>query len=173
MRDGFLVDFFIYCGNIKMVHSQFFWRKARKGIHMATQFFRLQDSRHVDGRRSIVDFTFPTGVEIPFIVKQVKIISLSQEAVDNALSIGNHFHTGSSNRIEFFIAVGKEGVPLFRVRTREQGGEVIEQEMRNGDACLILPETTHSFLPLVAGAQLWGISNLAYDSKHDVVDRLF
>jgi hypothetical protein len=161
--------------SIKILGSFTFFAggKPERSHVMAAHFFRLCDFRHVDERRSIVDFTFQEGVDIPFAIKQVKAIVLSQKAVDGRLSIGNHFHTTVSNRTEFFIASGKEDTPLFKVRTRDQGGEVVERGMTNGDACLIMPGVSHSFLPLVEGTQLWGFSNLPYDSKHDVSDKLF
>lgn len=140
---------------------------------MDLQFFHLERSGHADERRSIIDVTFPGGIEIPFSIVHAKIIFLSQAAVDNGLSLGNHFHTTDSNRIEFFIAVGEEDVPLFRIRAKRGGEELVEKIMKNGDACLVPPGVTHAFLPLRAGVQLWCYSNTAYNPEHDVPDQLF
>ncbi|MCK4818279.1 hypothetical protein KA005_21090 [bacterium] len=140
---------------------------------MGIKFYKVHVFESIDPRRLITDVTLPENVEIPFGLTQFKTITLSDKAVEEKSVVGNHYHTEESNRWEFFVAVGKENIPLFKFRFREQGGKIQEKEMEKGDACLIPPTISHSFLPLVKGVQIFGIANLKYDSEHDVTDKLF
>lgn len=138
------------------------------------RFLKVSVSGHEDVRRVITDIVLPEDLEIPFRVLQVKVVDLSASAITARIPVGNHYHTCESGRYEFFVAVGKAGVLLFSFRYRNRlGGEILEQEMAAGDACLVPPEHPHSFVGLTAGAKLWGFANMAYDAAHDIPDKLF
>jgi len=133
---------------------------------LTTQVFHLADER-----REIDDFTFAN--KIPIDVRQVKVITMSGKAVTEGTPVGNHYHTVESGRWELFLVIGKGEEPLFKLRTRDPSGEIEEREMKPGDFCIIPPGRSHSFVGLKSGAQMIGVSNQAYDSEHDVEDKLF
>lgn len=140
-------------------------------------FAGLADSV-TDKRRTIDEVILGREFEIPFAVKQIKIIRLTKEAVDQGLAVGNHYHTIESGREELFIVWGgksaKKHAPIFKFKYREFGREEIQDvELMSGDACYVPPGWSHSFLPLKAGLEIWGFSNMEYDSKHDLPDKLF
>lgn len=136
------------------------------------QRFTIEVGRHNDARREITDFVLPKDLVLPFPIRQVKIVSMHAEAAQYGLVVGNHYHPAGTGRYEFFIATGPDG-DLFEARYRIRPEKNSEFTMRRGDACLIPPELSHAFKPLQAGATLIGLSNLAYDSAHDVSDVLF
>jgi len=141
---------------------------------MGVEFSRVEVFVHVDIRRVIKDFTLPKDLEIPFRVKQIKIVELSKEAISQGLALGNHFHTVESGRWELFIVDGPESDNLFKLRYRKAGQvEIREKDMKRGETCLVPPGHTHSFKGLQEGAVLVGFSNLSYDASHDVPDKLF
>ncbi len=135
--------------------------------------FKAIVGHHHDHRRAIDDFVVPMDVEIPFTVRQVKDVAMTDEAVQGRLVVGNHFHTPESNRRELFVATGPEKTALFRARFREAGGEIQEFTLYRGDSCIVLPTVSHAFIPLCSGVVLRGLSNLPYDAAHDVPDKLF
>lgn len=138
------------------------------------EHFKLQLFVVTDIRRIITDITIPEDIKIPFEVHQVKVVALTEEAVKSQMPVGNHYHTSKSGREEFFVAVGRKGVPLFSFMFREGIGYQIQQKiMFAGDACYIPTEHSHTFVGLEEGAVLWGFSNQAYDASHDVEDKLF
>ncbi len=137
------------------------------------QFMKLNLGCHTDERRAIIDFCLPEGFELPFTLRQTKVVKLTQKAVESGLAVGNHYHTNESGRQEFFVAVGEPGVPLFKVSWREARKEVpFVDLMYAGDACHIPTGVSHAFVGLRPGVELWGFSNLPYDSAHDVPDKL-
>lgn len=137
-------------------------------------FFSSATGGHTDHRRKITDLLLPEGMKIPFDMRQIKIVEMTDEAVRTQLAVGNHFHTEESGRSELFIVDGPQDVPVFLLRYREErDGEVKEMHMRKGDSCLFPPGVSHAFIGLVAGATLYGLSNTPYDKAHDTPDQLF
>lgn len=130
-----------------------------------------------DNRRTIQEAVLEGGFKLPFTVKHFKILTLSQEAIDRGLAVGNHYHDNKSGRHEFFVILGgrseKKHSPVCKFRYREPGGAVQETELMMGDACFVPVGWSHAFLPLKSGLQILGISNTAYSSKDDVPDQLF
>jgi len=128
------------------------------------EFFKVQAGIHTDHRRRIFDIVLPE-MEIPFSVRQVKIV----DVYSAGMVVGNHYHTKESGRQELFGIVSGE----FTLRLRYgRDAEITERIMKPGDACLIRPEVSHAFRADQPG-QIIGLSNLAYDSAHDVPDQLF
>lgn len=130
-----------------------------------------------DNRRTIQEAVLGEGFILPFPAKHFKIITLTQEAVDQKLAVGNHYHTKESGRQEFFVILGgKSGEkhePAFEFRYRGSGGMVQETELMTGDACYVSVGWSHAFLALKPGLQILGIANQEYNSAHDVPDKLF
>ena len=148
---------------------------------MEVLVFRGKAAGHIDNRREIKDTSLEEAVELPFKLVQIKLINLFAEAVIQRLAVGNHYHTEESGRYEFYVVYCEgsqepsgllEPACLFRFRKAGEG-ELQEIRMMAGDACLIPPGNSHAFLPLRAGVQILGLSNLKYDSGHDVTDKLF
>lgn len=139
---------------------------------MKIKFFKIKPFINTDERRKIEDITLPESVSIPFKIRQIKLITISDKAVKEKMVLGNHYHT--SNRWEFFMVIGELDVFLFKLKFRNSPeDEIQEKELKANDAILVPPGCTHSFLPFRSGVKLLGISNLAYDSDHDVNDKIF
>ncbi len=139
---------------------------------MPITFCRVTCGGNVDNRRAISDIVMPDGVPFPII--QIKTVTLTKEAVELRLAVGNHYHTKESGREEFFVVVGPKDVPLVTIRYRDEPkGEMKDRYMFLGEACYIPPECSHAFVAMNPGVVLWGFSNLPYDSLHDVPDKLF
>jgi dTDP-4-dehydrorhamnose 3,5-epimerase-like enzyme len=134
---------------------------------MSVELMKVEVGGHSDQRRTIADIILPP---LPFSVVQVKVIDFTVQSVMERLAVGNHYHTKKSERAEFFVATGPVGKSLFMFAHLENGGDGNRQivQMQHGDACLVLPESVHAFVPLVADAVLWGFSNKPYDPSHDV-----
>lgn len=130
-----------------------------------------------DNRRVIQEAVLGGEFNLPFPAKHFKIITLSQEAVDRALAVGNHYHDKESGRDEFFVILGgrsgEKHAPAFKFRYREPDGSVQETELMVGDACYVPVGWSHAFLPLKSGLQILGISNTAYFKENDIPDKLF
>lgn len=127
-------------------------------------FFKGEAGFHEDSRRRIFDGVLPANTSLPFQVRQIKIV----DVVSAGMVVGNHYHNAASGRWECFI-VTKPFTMRFRVTP---SGEVQERTLLAGDGCIIPPLNSHSFLAAEPG-QLIGLSNLPYDSSHDIVDKLF
>lgn len=151
---------------------------------MEVLIFRGKAAGHIDNRREIRDTTLEMPVTLPFPIRQVKLINFSVQAVIQMLVVGNHYHTEESERYEFYVIYSKESQgssglnglsePACIFRFRKAGErELQEIRMKAGDACLIPPGNSHAFMPIRAGVQIFGLSNLEYDSAHDVKDKLF
>lgn len=138
------------------------------------RFFKVSVSGHEDARRTITDIVLPEDLEIPFKVLQINVMEPSKEAIGKRLPVGNHYHTCESGRIEFFVALGKAGMPLFCLRYRNSvGGAVLARQLFSGDACLVPPEHSHVFVGLADGARLLVFTNMAYNDAHNIPDKLF
>lgn len=140
---------------------------------MNVQLFEAEIHLHSDRRRDIVDVTFPASLDIPFAVRQSRIVTFSADAARQRLVVGNHYHPGDSGRWELFVVVGTPALPLIEARTRERGGDIVKYTLEAGTAMLIPPTITHGFVALADDVKLWGLSNLPYDRAHGVVDDLF
>lgn len=138
------------------------------------QFFKVGVSGHEDARRAITDIVLPEDLEIPFRILQVNIMEPSKEAISKRLPVGNHYHTRESGRIEFFVALGPAGMPLFYMCYRNfVGEEILARQLFSGDACLVPPEHSHVFVGLADGARLLVLANMAYNDAHNISDKLF
>lgn len=130
-------------------------------------FFKSEISEHKDERRNIFDVVLPKEMDFPIV--QIKRIEFPRKDI----IIGNHKHTKESGRIEVYIAVGPEKQELFKFFYRDENNEIKEKILFNGEACVIPPERTHTFIVLAKNSELWGLSNLrVYDPKGDVKDIL-
>lgn len=137
------------------------------------QMFSVKTEVNSDSRRSLSEIVFLDQFPLMFPVGQVKVITFTDDAVRYRQTVGNHYHTIESGRHEVFVAVGPANVELIRFRYRDgTAGPVKEVMMKNGDACLIPPGHSHAFTPLAPEVALWGLSNIPYDSAHDVKDVL-
>ena len=130
------------------------------------KLFRAVINGHLDQRRTITDAVLPS--KTPFVVRQIKQIVFTQQAVDRQTPIGNHFHTLESKRYEFFVVMAGKCRFIYR-NPKNDPQEVI---MNKGDACLIPPGCTHTFIALENDATLWGLSNMAYEDEHSIPDKL-
>ena len=125
---------------------------------------------HNDSRRQLNDVTLPGP--LPFPVVQMKSLDFHSDGVEEGRPVGNHYHSEKSGRIEFFVAVGGKG-DLFQFFWKDPGSEEVkEQTMKCGDACLIPVGTSHSFIPLQEGCQIWGFSNTPHDPANDLSDEI-
>lgn len=141
---------------------------------MQVRIFKGKAWKHVDKRRRIDNAVLKESVQIPFSLRHFELINLFQEAADQGLAVGNHYHIEESGKYEFFVILGESSKsPAFKFRFRKPGQKTQEVEMRVGDACFIPPTWSHAFLPLVSGVNIFGFSNLEYNSKHDIADKLF
>lgn len=132
------------------------------------------DPKLSDHRREIVEVVFE-DMDWPFAIRQVKVIAFTQEAINNLLAVGNHYHMEESGREEVFVACGPKDTDLFLFLFSPAGIErnIRRLSLRRGDCCYIPPGNSHTFVPLTEGVTLWGFSNKKYDSGDDVPDKLF
>lgn len=130
-----------------------------------------------DERRTLNDAALGKSFDFPFAAKQFKVLTMSQQAVDRKLAVGNHYHPKESGREEFLVVLGgksgEKSLPACRLRYRELGGAVNETELMFGDACYVPAGWSHAFLPLRPGLQILGVSNKEFREEDDVPDKLF
>ena len=136
---------------------------------------------HTDKRRRIEEAVLEKALLLPFPVRQVKIITFFQEAIDSKMPVGNHYHPKSSERDELFVFVGelsqaeRKNSPVAVIfRFREPGeSETQEAKLKVGDACFVPAGYSHAFLPLRRGLRMIGFSNKPFLKEDDVIDKLF
>lgn len=127
-------------------------------------FFHAEPGLHTDKRRRILDAVLSDDLDLPFAVRQIKIV----EVLEAGMVVGNHYHTEESGRYECFVVLSP-----FTIRFRESPGEEVQERlMAPGDGCLIPPTVSHAFRAEAPG-HILGLANLKYDSKHDIPDILF
>ncbi|MDO8424401.1 MAG: hypothetical protein Q7S70_00495 [bacterium] len=139
------------------------------------KIYRGKPGWHIDKRRIIIDTVFREGMVLPFPIKQVKVIDFSREGVDQAMAVGNHYHSKESGRQEFFTVLGApESSLCLSFRWRKAGQEKIEEKgLMNGDGVYVPPGYSHAFVPLMSGVKLLGLSNLPFRDEDDIADKLF
>ena len=131
---------------------------------MEVVFFRLAEVTN-DDRRVITEHVFASAC---LGIRQIKFVLFK---TGNQKPVGQHSHKvrkWRASRKEIFVVIGKV---LFG--WRDESGAVQQKELNNGEGVVIPPGASHSFLSLAEGSMLLGLSNLPYNSKDDVSDKLF
>lgn len=151
----------------------------RKGNAMKKiAFFKINSGKHSDERREITEVLLPEKISQTLLKEskseiQCKILVFAEAGIRARISVGNHYHTIQSNRHEFFVAVGDSKVVLFDFYyRRNHKGRIYKRKMYAGDGIFIPPNHSHTFVPRRKGAKIFGFANQAYNSDHDVVDKL-
>ena len=142
-----------------------------RGVLPKITFEHAASFESFDVRRVISGVAGSLG--FPLQIRQIKIISFSEESVRKSLIVGNHRHLGESGQWEVIVVLGSETTEYFIFRYRNYLSDVHEKRLVGGDVVIVPPGCSLGLLPLLAGAQVIEISNQEYHNMNYEVDELF
>ena len=134
-------------------------------------FFHLTPFENIDIRRAMSGIAGDLG--FPLQIRQLKLITFTEESVKSRLIVGNHRHFGESGQWEVIIVLGNENVEYVNFRFRNHLSDIGERRLVGGDIVIIPPGCSLALIPLIPGAQVIEISNQEYRNINYEIDILF
>jgi hypothetical protein len=134
-------------------------------------FFHSTPFENIDIRRAMSGIAGDLG--FPLQIRQLKLITFTEESVKSRLIVGNHRHFGESGQWEVIIVLGNENVEYVNFRFRNHLSAIGERRLVGGDIVIIPPGCSLALIPLIPGAQVIEISNQEYRNINYEIDILF
>jgi hypothetical protein len=134
-------------------------------------FFHSTPFENIDIRRAMSGIAGDLG--FPLQIRQLKLITFTEESVKSRLIVGNHRHFGESGQWEVIIVLGNENVEYVNFRFRNHLSDIGERRLVGGDIVIIPPGCSLALIPLIPGAQVIEISNQEYRNINYEIDILF
>jgi hypothetical protein len=127
--------------------------------------------KNADIRREIAGIAGDLG--FPIQIRQIKIITFTEESVAKKLVTGNHRHFGESGQWEIIIVLGSEFIEYVNFRYRNYSYGIEEKKLVGGDVVIVPPGCSLALVPLIVNAQVIEISNQEYSNINYEIDELF
>jgi hypothetical protein len=134
-------------------------------------FYHSTPFEDIDIRRAMSGIAGDLG--FPLQIRQLKLISFTEESVKSRLIVGNHRHFGESGQWEVIIVLGNENIEYVHFRFRNHLSDIGERRLVGGDIVIIPPGCSLALIPLIPGAQVIEISNQEYRNINYEIDILF
>lgn len=134
-------------------------------------FYHSSPFENIDIRRAMSGIAGDFG--FPLQIKQLKLITFTEESVKNRLVVGNHRHFGESGQWEVIIVLGNENTEYIDFRYRNHLSNIGERRLVGGDIVIIPPGCSLALIPLIPSAQVIEISNQEYRNINYENDILF